>query len=924
MSRNYKETLLLPAPQFSLQGVKDEAAILEGFKYERGDNANNATMVLHDGPPYANGDIHMGHAMNKILKDFFVRQHKAVGQNIHFVPGWDCHGLPIEWQIEKNLIAEGKSKSDFTPVELRAMCRDYARGWVDTQREQFKKLGVIADWDNPYLTMDFASEGKIVAALHDHVRAKRLYKASRPVMWSVIEGTALAEAETDHADLSLNSIFVRFPVQSPTNTNASVVIWTTTPWTIPANRALAYHSQIEYAIYQVLEVEEGGLARKNERLIMAVELAESVMKKLGVLNYQKVESINPRNMVCGHPLRGEFGYHFDVPMLHGAHVTDEVGTGFVHIAPEHGPEDFDCWYATNQPVPETVGADGRYMPDVPLFAGIEVLRQNAKGAYTFEFTNQKVIEELRKNNTLLATDRVNVSYPHSWRSKAPLIYRLTEQWFIDLESSGFDWPGSSRAPVVQPETARNRLFATMNERPDWLISRQRVWGTPLAVVVHKETGVILDDETLLNVIAQTISEEGGDAWWTRDLEFFFKKANLIDDPNDYEKVMDVLDVWFDSANSYRLVDFPSDTQLMVRVEGSDQARGWFGSSMIQRQADVIDGKAPNEATDLIFMHGFVLDANGRKMSKSEGNVVDPLVEAEKYGTDVIRLWVALCDTTQDVRVGDQILMTTKDQYKKLRNSLRFLVGNLKGEWTAEDEGDFNYGPLERHMINLMNEMNHQLQLRYETFPVTRKMKRLIEFCVNDLSALYFDVRKDSLYCDRPDSPRRRSVRSVMAHIFDFLTFHLEPFIPFTVAEARAELGRDRFYPQGALPKFADDSLRWADIELTMQMAMLELEKARNEKRIGSGMDAHLFLRLPERDVDLFKGFDVEDLFRVSQVTITFGDNVDAWVERATGEKCARSRKITTDVGSDPRYPDLSARDADAVACWDAKHVGTVV
>lgn len=916
MTRNYKDTLLLPAPEFSLQGVKDEDAIRAGFKFTprlaetRGyKNAPSYTLVLHDGPPYANGDIHMGHALNKILKDFIVRNHQEAGGEARFQPGWDCHGLPIEWQVERNLINEGKSKADYTPVEFRALCRDYAMGWVNTQREQFKMLGVNADWENPYLTLDFESEGQIVKALHDHVEFDELYSARKPVMWSVVEETALAEAEIDYKDIKTSSVFVRFRLKDQPNT--SVVIWTTTPWTLPANRAIAFNPRLEYAIYEVKQVGEGCVLQVGERVVLSEVLAEATMQKISVLDYFKVQKFEPRYMNCDHPL-SDNGYEFNVPLIPSKHVTNDMGTGFVHIAPEHGPDDYAAYrqyHGISVDIPETVGSDGAYAPDVPLFADVKVLKPTPKGEYIFEYTNNTVAEYLRANGSLLASEKVLVSYPHSWRSHAPLIYRTTDQWFISLKSDEYKINAQTynTKPHIIPDAAEKRLVNAINNRPDWLISRQRMWGTPLALIIHSETREVVKTPALLKAISSAISEFGGDIWWEKDLSYFFERAGLDWPVDQFEKVMDVLDVWFDSGNSFRLIELPPD-RVVLGVEGTDQARGWFGSSYIESQSS-------RQGFNTILMHGFVLDQNGKKMSKSVGNVVDPLVEAKTHGTDVLRLWVAMSDYTQDTRVGPKILSTASDQYKKLRNALRFLVGNLKGEWTPDDAGDHGYPALERHIIMRLAELDSQVGVLFEEMEFNHGVKSLVDFCVNDLSAFYFDIRKDSLYCDRPDSERRRAARATMAHIFDLLSRYLAPILPFTVAEARAELGRHRFYAPGDRPSFPIDD-RWDQIDTIKKLVMLKLEGARNEKLIGGAMDARLVMTLQDEQTTLFNGIEADDLFRVSQVIFEAGP-FDVRVERAEGEKCARSRKITGDVGSDPRYPDLSARDADAVAHWDA-------
>lgn len=923
MTRNYKDTLFLPKTDFSLQGVKDEAAIRQRFGdqwHTYSNSGSRSTFRLHDGPPYANGDIHMGHALNKILKDFILRS--QFGKDVEYRPGWDCHGLPIESQVEKNLMAEGKSKADYTAVEFRDLCREYATGWVDAQREQFKELGVVGNWDKPYLTMDYAAEARIAAVLHTFLMEDRLYRGTKPVLWSTVEETALAEAEVEHHDLKVTSVYVRFVVKADPRT--SVVIWTTTPWTLPANRAVAFNSDIEYAVYEL---------QNGERLAVARNLVEEVMKNLKVTKYREVGSFDPRSVICEHPLRGYFedGYDFDVPLIEAAHVTNDTGTGFVHIAPEHGPDDFICYKGVGE-VPTTVLADGKYAPDVVGFAGVSVLEQTPKGDYIFEFTNAKIVKALEANGTLLSSEKVTISYPHSWRSKAPLIYRNTPQWFLKIDDK-------LRAEVLEaldetmffPESGGNRLINAVGSRPDWLISRQRVWGTPMALVVNKTTGEPVKSGMLNKIINNLFAEKGGNAWWECDLAALFTATRLTQlDPNDYEKVYDVLDVWFDSGCSHSIVMGMNGVGVRaphadLYLEGSDQARGWFSSSSLVSMA--LNDQLPFEQ---ILTHGFVLDHNGKKMSKSVGNVVDPRVEAQKYGTDVLRLWVALSDYTQDTRVGPQILQTTADQYKKLRNTFRFLVANLQG-MDGKSRHDLlepisKYPPLECYILFLLHRVTEQVKVAYRQYRFGDACKIIMDFCSNDLSAFYFDARKDTLYCDHPESHRRLATLTTLFILMDTLSVLLMPILPFTVTEAEQELGWTHA-KETAIPwssGLEDFGEQFEIVRSVLSMVMTALEEKRNAKEIGSGMDAHVIVQLPAAQFAAFHGIDdVADVFRVSQATITESPDLEATVTvvRAEGQKCARSRRITTDVGSDPRYPDLSARDAEAVAYWDSKNAG---
>jgi isoleucyl-tRNA synthetase len=928
MTRDYRPSLSLGKTEFTLQGVKDETSILKRFEaaYPLMNAAKGAeSFVLHDGPPYANGDIHMGHALNKILKDFVVRSRYAMGYNVSYTPGWDCHGLPIEWQVERNLISEGKSKSDFTPTAFRQLCRDYAQGWVDRQKAEFKSLGVVGDWDNPYLTMSFKNEAEVVRALHKFHKSDMLYRGTKPVLWSAVEQTALAEAEVVHKDLKVTSVYVRFPFKHK-DFEASVVIWTTTPWTLPANRAIAFNPDIEYGVYKVMgvyeSVSQAQHVRNGERLVVAKNLVTKVMEDLKVSHYEYDDHFNPVGMIAEHPFKGieEGAFQFHVPLIPGKHVTDDVGTGFVHTAPEHGPEDYVCWRENNMgDVPTTVGPDGAYADDVPFFNYLKILHPTPKGEYIFEFANAEVTRLLVKHGNLLAASKVVVSYPHSWRSGAPLFYRNTPQWFLKISGIRDTALAEIEETKFLPEIGKARLRAAVENRPDWLISRQRLWGTPLAIFLNKETGEPVFNEQLNARIASVFDQEGGDAWWKYDTDYFFEGVvDLL--PEDFEKCTDVLDVWFDSGCSHLFVESTRHRPADLYLEGSDQARGWFGSSLLVGTG--MTGKAPFKA---VLTHGFVLDKNGKKMSKSVGNVVDPLVEAPKYGTDVLRLWVALGDYTADTRVGDQILKTTSDQYRRLRNSLRFLVSNL-GDYGDDLFRDLSrYPSLELYMLKLLQNLGDKIEAAYTEYRFNDVCKMLLDFCTNDLSAFYFDIRKDSLYCDRRDNVTRMACRDVLFRILYNLNTWLAPIIPFTTEEAWQSLGANssnRFTKSvGNTPSGIED--KWKTIRSVLSEVTAALEGVRRDKLIGSPLEAHVFVGMSAEQLKAFDGVEAADVFRTSQVTLHVDrlsvNEVTVRVERAEGLKCARSWKILPDVGSDPRYPDLSARDADAVAYWDERN-----
>jgi isoleucyl-tRNA synthetase len=949
--RDYRDTVFLPETPFPMRGglPQKEPLILEQWgdlyaSLRKQRQAEGAPLyVLHDGPPYANGDIHIGHALNKTLKDFVVRSRFLLGYDVDFVPGWDCHGLPIEWKIEEQFRAKGRRKDEVSKAEFRQACREYAAGWIDVQREQFKRLGVTGDWAGRYATMDFPTEAAIVAEFHKFKNSGQLYRGSKPVMWSPVERTALAEAEIEYHDHVSPTIWVKFPVTGATDdhpddllsfrtSTPSVVIWTTTPWTIPANRAISYGPDIAYGLYEVAAMEEGlefePWAKPGDRLILADKLAEEVFRAAKIARWTRVGDINPSGLECAHPLAPlSSGYGFSVPLLAGDHVTDDAGTGFVHTAPGHGADDFEVWKAHgHHEVPDTVDPDGAYYPHVPLFAGLKVLETEGKKTGKFGSANPAVIEKLIEAGALLARGRLEHSYPHSWRSRAPVIFRNTPQWFIRMDKPLED-DGTLReralaaidATAFHPAAGKNRIRSMVEGRPDWLISRQRAWGTPLAMFVDKETGQPLHDPEVDARIVAAIAEGGADAWFTRpDADFLGAH-----DPDRYEKVEDILDVWFDSGCTHAFTlegrentRWPADLYL----EGSDQHRGWFQSNLLEGCGT--RGRAPYEA---VLTHGFTLDENGEKMSKSKGNTVDPATVIKESGADILRLWVALVDYAEDQRIGKQILQTTVDAYRKLRNTVRYLLGALAGFDEAERLPYDHMPPLEKFILHRLWELDCDVRIAYESYRFQDVIRPVLEFCSNDLSALYFDIRKDSLYCDRPDADRRRACRTVMDEVFLRLTAWLAPLVPFTMEEAWGT----RFPDAGTncariLPdtpgewRNPAEAERWAGVQTVLEIVNEALEAARRDKRIGGALDAWPVVTGPAEAFAPFAGLDAAEVFRTSGAELVEGgEAVTVDVRLADHPKCARSWRRVPDVGSDADYPDLSARDADAVRWWDA-------
>ena len=960
--RDYRDTVFLPETEFPMRGglPKKEPEILAKWgdlystlRAKR--QAEGAPLyVLHDGPPYANGDIHIGHALNKTLKDFVVRSQFLMGNDVDYVPGWDCHGLPIEWKIEEEYRKKGRRKDEVSKDEFRTACREYAGKFIDLQRDQFLRLGITGDFANRYATMDYSSEAAIVGEFHRFKNSGQLYRGSKPVMWSPVERTALADAEVEYHNHVSPTIWVKFPVTGMTdshpddllafrNQTPSIVIWTTTPWTIPANRAISYGPEIKYGLYEVTAMEEGlefePWAKAGDRFIIADKLAEDVLKAGKVATFTRIYDIDPSGLECAHPLSElDSGYSFSVPLLSGDHVTDDAGTGFVHTAPGHGADDYAVWLAHgHREVPETVDPDGAYYPHVPLFAGLKVLETEGKKTGKFGPANGAVMEKLIEAGNLLARGRVEHSYPHSWRSKAPIIFRNTPQWFIRMDeelSTGETLRERALTALdntaFHPAAGKNRIRSMVEGRPDWLISRQRAWGTPLAMFVDKTTGQPLIDPEVDARIVAAVAKGGADVWFTAPDEDFLGNHN----PAQYEKITDILDVWFDSGSTHAFTleardpahgytgDRPSHWPANLYLEGSDQHRGWFQSSLLEGCGS--RGRAPYDA---VLTHGFTLDEKGEKMSKSKGNTVDPATVIKESGADILRLWVAMVDYSEDQRIGKQILQTTVDAYRKLRNTVRYMLGALNGFTEEERITDYSqFPPLEQYILHRLWELDAHVKKAFEEYRFQDVVRPVLEFCSGELSSLYFDISKDSLYLDRPDSLKRRAIRTVMDEVFGRLTAWLSPITPFTMDEAwssrfpEAEAGANsaRVLPTAPTEWFNEaEAARWAKVQQVLEIVNEALEAARREKVIGGALDAWPTVTAPVALLDAYKGLDAAEVFRTSGAELVEGETITAVIKTADYPKCARSWRRVPDVGSDAEYPDLSARDADAVRYLDS-------
>jgi isoleucyl-tRNA synthetase len=979
---DYSKTLYLPQTEFPMRaGLPEKEPVIvkrwqdmDLYRRLREDAKGRTKYVLHDGPPYANGNIHIGHALNKILKDVITRSFQMRGYDSNYVPGWDCHGLPIEWKIEEeNYRSKGKQKPDLSDpaamVEFRRECRRYAEHWIKVQGEEFQRLGVVGDFKNPYTTMAYHAEARIAGELLKFAKSGQLYRGSKPVMWSVVERTALAEAEIEYHDYESDTIWVKFPVQdwkrwvathsgpleagqpmpvmaSTDLSDVSVVIWTTTPWTIPGNRAVAYSPRVAYGLYEVTSADNEFGPQVGEKLIFADALAEESAAK-AKLQFKKVRTVSNEELgsvTLAHPLKGlGGGYEFPVPMLPGDHVTDDAGTGFVHTAPGHGREDFDAWMdaapelrqrGIETLIPFTVDDAGYFTKDAPGFGpdreggAARVIDDNGKKGDA----NKAVIDALIERNMLFARGRLKHQYPHSWRSKKPIIFRNTPQWFVHMDMDLKDGTTlRTRALNAIDETrfvpaaGQTRLRAMIEERPDWVLSRQRAWGVPICVFADAD-GNILQDDAVNQRITDAFEKEGADAWFAEGAKERFLGNH---DPRKWMMVKDILDVWFDSGSTHAFtledrpdLKWPAD----VYLEGSDQHRGWFHSSLLESCGT--RGRAPYNA---VVTHGFTMDEEGRKMSKSLGNTVVPQDVIKQSGADILRLWVVTTDYWEDQRLGKTILQTNIDAYRKLRNTIRWMLGTL-----AHDDGSTMpvaaMPELERLMLHRLGELDQVVRAGYDAFDFKRVTRALTDFMNVELSAFYFDIRKDALYCEAPSSPKRKAAVQVVRHLFECLNTWLAPMLPFTTEEA----WRDRYPDRESvhLEQFPEVPSEWRDEALEEKWnkikdvrrvvtGALEIERAR--KTIGSSLEAVPVVYMTDASLmQAIAGVDMAETAITSALDIMDAPapagafalpdvpGVAVVVEKAEDrglKKCARSWRYTADVGSDPAFPDVSARDA---------------
>ncbi|MFV0645583.1 MAG: isoleucine--tRNA ligase [Sphingomonadaceae bacterium] len=935
---DYKDTVFLPKTDFPMKAglPQKEPGILERweegglYRQLRDARAGREKFILHDGPPYANGDMHIGHALNHILKDMVVRTQSLMGKDAPYVPGWDCHGLPIEWKVEEQYRKKKLNKDEVPPREFRAECRAYAQHWVDVQREQLKRLGVNGDWDNPYLTMQFDSEATIVSELLKFAESGQLYRGAKPVMWSPVEKTALAEAEVEYEDITSTQIDVAFEIvesQIPELVGAHAVIWTTTPWTIPVNQALAYGPDVEYSILNLI-------ARPSSiggYFVVASDLVESFLARIrkdptlfdsddseidaSVL--RTVKGSDLAGTVAHHPMYHLGGFFANPrPFLPGDFVTTDSGTGLVHMAPDHGEDDFDLCKAHGINPVFAVEAGGKYREDWAWLGG-----QGSVINPKFNGPDGAICSDLREAGGLLAASAdYKHSYPHSWRSKAKVIYRCTPQWFVPMDKViDRDTPrcadeaqirasqgdGETLRSVAMraidqtrfvPAKGRNRIGSMVEGRPDWVLSRQRAWGVPITLFVNRKSGDYLVDPGVNARIIAAIREEGVDGWSDENAQTLLGTDYNADD---YERVTDILDVWFDSGSTHAFVlesgrwpdlRWPADLYL----EGSDQHRGWFQSSLLESCAT--RGRAPYNA---VLTHGFTMDAKGLKMSKSLGNTVSPLKVMEQYGADIIRLWALSVDYTEDHRIGDEILKGVADSYRKLRNTFRYMLGALHDFDEAERLPVEQMPELERYMLAELGRLDRTLKQAADDFDFNSWTRALSDFANEDLSAFFFDIRKDCLYCDAPGSIKRRAYRTVLDILFHAMVRYASPVLVFTAEEVWSS----RFPEQDSVhllewPEFPMAEMemdRWQKLRELREQVTEAIEPLRREKTIRSGLEANV--SVPAHAVP--DGFDDDDLAELFiTASVTRGQEDAVIVHRTTDHKCGRCWRLLPDVAED--------------------------
>ena len=911
----YKDTIFLPKTSFEMRAnlpLKEPKILKEWnkqniFQQLRKQSKGKKKFILHDGPPYANGHIHIGTALNKILKDVIVRTQQMIGNDSIYVPGWDCHGLPIEWKIEEEYRKKGRNKDEVPIIQFRKECREFAEKWIDIQRKEFRRLGVEGDWENPYLTMSNEAEAQIVRELGKFLLDESLYKGARPVLWSVVEKTALADAEVEYEEHTSNTIYVKFKVANSNIqelVNNDILIWTTTPWTIPGNRALAYGSDLEYILIKIREVNDSSIAKIGDKIMIAKDLRDNVMNEVGITKIEVIKNFLGKALKeteCEHPFK-DIGYDFSVKVLEADFITLEQGTGIVHIAPGHGTDDYNIGIKNNIDIVQTITDDGKYNEHAKGFVGKHVFK-----------VDLQIAEKLKEFGKLVYLGKLRHSYPHSWRSKAPLIFRNTPQWFISMDKRNLRKKALKSIDETKfyPPQGQTRLRLMIEKRPDWCVSRQRVWGVPLPIFVSKKDGKPLRDINIINRIADICEKEGSDTWFTSDPKRFLGDQYNIDD---YDQVKDIVEVWFDSGSTHAFcLEKREDLKwpASMYLEGSDQHRGWFHSSLLESSGT--RGRAPYES---VLTHGFVVDGKGRKMSKSLGNVISPDVILKKYGVDILRLWVVASDYYDDLKLDNSILEAQRDSYRRIRNTFRYLIGNLN-EFQKNEKIDIAEFPeLEKFMLHRLWEIDQIVQECVSTYNFHLMFTTLLNFCANDLSSFYFDIRKDTIYCDSIISKKRRAARTLLDILFNYLIRWLAPSLVFTCEEAWQSRGNtssihlENFLIANSKFKNFSVAKKWGKIKDIRKVITGALEKKRADKIIGSSLEAHINVYLSKEMKSNIENIDIAEIAITSSATLMVyeslspGFSIDEIkgiivdVKKSNGSKCNRCWKFDNEINSD--------------------------
>tara|TARA_A100001015_G_scaffold321180_1_gene450617 strand:- start:703 stop:3435 length:2733 start_codon:yes stop_codon:yes gene_type:complete len=895
-----KDSLQLPKTAFSMKAnlPSKEPLIIEKweknniFEKLRKNSKGKEKFILHDGPPYANGHIHMGTALNKILKDIIIRLHQMDGKDSVYVPGWDCHGLPIEWKIEEQYKKKKKNKDEVPIKKFREECREFAKKWIDVHIKEFKRLGVVGDFKNYYSTMSNEAEAQIVRELGKFLLDGSLYQGFKPVLWSTVEKTALADAEVEYMNHTSNTIYVAFKIIKTNKDflkDANIIIWTTTPWTIPANKALAYNSTIEYSLLEINALDNF----KDKKIVVATNLVDSVVKACAIENFKILKTfkgLELKDTICSHPFIN-MKFEHNIPMLDAGFVDLEQGTGIVHCAPSHGPDDFNLCLKNKISSSYTVNNAGLYTNEIPYFSGVHIFK-----------ADPLVIEKLKEENKLLKNDKLHHSYPHSWRSKAPLIYRATPQWFISMEKNSLRDKAlkAINQTTFFPKKGKDRLLSMIDGRPDWCVSRQRVWGVPLPIFINKKTKEPLRDEKVINKIAEIYEKEGSDCWFTDDPKKFLGDSY---DLKDYEKLNDIVEVWFDSGSTHSFVlekrkdlKWPADMYL----EGSDQHRGWFHSSLLESCGT--RGKAPFRS---ILSHGFVVDGKGLKMSKSSGNVISPDDILKNYGADILRSWVASSDYAEDLRIDSTILVQHAETYRKIRNTFRFILGNIKDNFESQDVENLDiskFNELEQYILHKLYTINKSVKQSLKDYNLHRLYKELLNFCALDLSSFYFDIRKDVLYCDSIDSQKRKDCVLVLNIILECLLKWFAPILVFTTEEIYDLISKEKNksiheYTFKDLPeKFHNQKLdlKWKELFKIKQEANIAIEEKRAKKIIGSSLEAEIKITADSKSFQILEGLNLAEYFITSKAEKFKSDKdtkINIEVQKTKGTKCPRCWKI---------------------------------